>query len=93
MLTLRLIALMLHETLLANLVFSANSFFVGSTGFRVQPDYRFLAALVLTLVCLAFFAVSGKKVFGKTFFEYVLPIKYYLLASVLIVFSQYTIAM
>ncbi len=33
------------------------------------------------------------KIFGRTLLEYILPIKYYILASILIVISQYTIAL
>lgn len=33
------------------------------------------------------------KIFGKTLKEYLAPIKYYILASVLIVVSQYTVAL
>jgi len=53
----------------------------------------FIVPFLITIITFLFLLLSKTKIAGKTLKEYLLPIKYYIIGSVLIVISQYVIVL
>ena len=60
---------------------------------RDYSDLTFIIPLIITIIAFIFLLISKITIAGKTLKDYLWPIKYYILGAILIVISQYTIAL